>query len=594
MGRSGAFIAASAALLLCAFPLASAHGDESMDDMNMGQANTSPGAGIPAPQTSAMASSYFTDTESAGLIYAHIAFMVIGWFLVLPICVMLSLARSYFALPAQLSFLIVNALGLLLGTIYNTRTPDLYPNNAHHKIGWVATWAVCAQVAIGLVFVYSGRSKEAHVDLDEHTGFLPVSVETMAQHQQVHSMVGEHEYRWSNDSGQGTERNSASLHSGSTSPTTEREDTSEFERFFKPEVDEEVVTQEPRRLFRNTVVDRFMSRLVPGPLSDRLLQALEIMDGAVDRLILLVGFILVATGFVTFGGLFHGDNIFNGLAHFVKGGIFFWYGLLTLGRYVGCFAEFGWAWNVKPSRAIVGRWKSSLPSAEFTESFVIFLYGCTNVFLEHLAAWGDAWAAEDLEHVAISIMFFGGGLCGMLVESQRIRDLLNTSFLLLTPAGARTHGRDEGFGAPKTYQIPLNPIPALIILLLGMMMSSHHQHSMLSSMIHRQWGTLLMGFSLVRGVTYLLLYITPPTSLLPSRPPTELISAFCLISGGLVFMASNKDTVSSMETYNLNAMFAFTLTMGFTAFLMAWVIIVLGIKGWAVRREANARKNTRF
>jgi hypothetical protein len=217
---------------------------------------------------------------------------------------MLSLARSYFALPAQLSFLIVNALGLLLGTIYNTRTPDLYPNNAHHKIGWVATWAVCAQVAIGLVFVYSGRSKEAHVDLDEHTGFLPVSVETMAQHQQVHSMVGEHEYRWSNDSGQGTERNSASLHSGSTSPTTEREDTSEFERFFKPEVDEEVVTQEPRRLFRNTVVDRFMSRLVPGPLSDRLLQALEIMDGAVDRLILLVGFILVATGFVTFGGLF--------------------------------------------------------------------------------------------------------------------------------------------------------------------------------------------------------------------------------------------------------------------------------------------------
>lgn len=125
----------------------------------------------------------------------------------------------------------------------------------------------------------------------------------------------------------------------------------------------------------------------------------------------------------------------------------------------------------------------------------------------------------------------------MLVESQKVRDLLNTS-LLLTPAGARIHGRDASFGAPKTYQIPLNPIPALIILFLGMMMSSHHQHSMLSSMIHQQWGTLLMGFSLVRGVTYLLLYISPPTSLLPSRPPTELISAFCLISGGLVFMAS--------------------------------------------------------
>lgn len=49
------------------------------------------------------------------------------------------------------------------------------------------------------------------------------------------------------------------------------------------------------------------------------------------------------------------------------------------------------------------------------ESFVIFLYGCTNVFLEHLAAWGDEWTAQDLEHVSISIMFFGGGLVRRLI-----------------------------------------------------------------------------------------------------------------------------------------------------------------------------------
>jgi hypothetical protein len=76
---------------------------------------------------------------------------------------------------------------------------------------------------------------------------------------------------------------------------------------------------------------------------------------------------------------------------------------------MGCFAEFGWAWNVKPSRSEVG-WKASIPSAEFTESFVIFLYGCTDVFLEHLGGWGGAWNAGDLEHVSISVMFFGGGL----------------------------------------------------------------------------------------------------------------------------------------------------------------------------------------
>jgi hypothetical protein len=103
-------------------------------------------------------------------------------------------------------------------------------------------------------------------------------------------------------------------------------------------------------------------------------------------------------------------HIFNGMAHFVKGGIFFWYGLLTFGRWMGCFADFGWAWNVKPSRDVVGKWKARVPTAEFTESFVIFLYGSTNVFLEHLTAWGEAWTAQDLEHVAISVMFFGGGL----------------------------------------------------------------------------------------------------------------------------------------------------------------------------------------
>ena len=59
-----------------------------------------------------------------------------------------------------------------------------------------------------------------------------------------------------------------------------------------------------------------------------------------------------------------------------------------------------------------------VPTAEFTESFLIFLYGSTNVFLEHLAAWGETWAPRDLEHVSISIMFFGGGLVSILALSD--------------------------------------------------------------------------------------------------------------------------------------------------------------------------------
>lgn len=106
-------------------------------------------------------------------------------------------------------------------------------------------------------------------------------------------------------------------------------------------------------------------------------------------------------------------------------------------------------------------------------------------------------------------------------------------------------------------------------------------------MVHKQWGTLFVGFALARAVTYILIYLSPPSSYLPSRPPSEIISSFCLISGGLIFIASNKDTVAAMERYNLNAMFIFTVTMGFTAFLMAWQMIVLAIKGWTVRRRQS-------
>jgi hypothetical protein len=77
---------------------------------------------------------------------------------------------------------------------------------------------------------------------------------------------------------------------------------------------------------------------------------------------------------------------------------------------MGCFADLGWAWNVKPSRSQVGQSKARILSAEFGESFLIWLYGAMNVFMEHMAAWGGHWAAQDFEHIAISVMFFGGGL----------------------------------------------------------------------------------------------------------------------------------------------------------------------------------------
>lgn len=202
----------------------------------------------------------------------------------------------------------------------------------------------------------------------------------------------------------------------------------------------------------------------------------------------------------------------------------------------------------------------------------------------------------------------------MLIESTRIRDLLNTTVTEAAHASPEKSYRDEErdeIRQPDTYAFSVNPIPALVILLLGLIMSSHTQESMVSSMVHNQWGNLLTGVSFARGFTYVLTYLKPPTSIYPSRPPTELLTAFGLILGGIMFMASvsqenslpknsaskdtnllqttqSSDTVDGIIYYGLDAMFIYTITMGLIGLLMAWIILVVALKGWAVRREVAA------
>ncbi len=192
------------------------------------------------------------------------------------------------------------------------------------------------------------------------------------------------------------------------------------------------------------------------------------------------------------------------------------------------------------------------------ESSLILFYGCTNIFLEHLAGWGSAWTARDLEHVSITTLFIGGGLvsfalaltafpcwlitfvqCGVLIEYVRVKGLSvrNTG----QPKRSAPHcanGMADEQPQHEPSGVSLNPMPSLVIFLLGGTMASHEQASMVSTMVHKQWGNLLGAASVARLLTYTIMYLKPPTSTWPSRPPTELLSSFCLISGGMLFMAS--------------------------------------------------------
>ena len=498
---------------------------------------------------------------------------------------MISAARSRLAVPVQIAFLVLNGLGIFTSIVYNTNTPDLYPNNSHHKIGWAITCIAGVWILLGFVSFFNVTRQ---VPAPGHS----MTSQNLAQYHQLNDYGIRDDCRFSRDSGQGTERNSTSIFSPSRANSADSvHQKPEAPLSASDQGEDENDNAERQGFIRTGRVDRYISSKISRLPSGRTLTAIKILHVVLERFQPLLGFLALCTGFVTWWGIFHPSGIFNGLAHWIKGAVFFWYGLLTLGRWMGAFCVFGWAWNVRPSYPLVTRFASKMPSAEFIESFLFFFYGATNVFLEHLNAWGKPWETADFQHVSITIMFFGGGLLGMLIESKTARHFLNSNILIKQEESARFIGPDEAqkeeWNQPKQYSTSLNPMPGLVVVLLGLMMSSHHQNSMVSTMVHKQWGMLLVVAGLARAVTYILMFLNPPTSHFPSRPPSEVVTAFCLVSGGLIFMASTRDVVIMLEHSAVDAMFTFTVGMGLTALIMAWTTILYGIKGWAHRREAR-------
>lgn len=195
----------------------------------------------------------------------------------------------------------------------------------------------------------------------------------------------------------------------------------------------------------------------------------------------------------------------------------------------------------------------------------------------------------------------------MLLESKRVKNWINNTVLQYPSHLVANARADTAWHVPNTQAVSLNPMPALVILLLGSMMGGHHQDTMLSSMVHQQWGNLLSGFAVARCVTYIILFLRPPTSYFPSRPPSEIIAAFCLTGGGLIFMMSvsimfhtyflkkgvmfansriqTRNVVETLVYYNVEVMFTMTVGMALTAFIMACEILAVALKAWAVKRE---------
>jgi hypothetical protein len=230
---------------------------------------------------------------------------------------MLSIARWRMALVSQFLFLAINAFALLLGLVYNHRTPELYENNAHSKIGWIITWIASAWAAMALIEAYASRSKVGAAE--SFTGH-DLNVTNMAQYQCVHDLETTPYSRWSNDSGQGTERNSASLYGSSRSPSVESEQQERFldaAHQFRHEDDDEFFDEtEKRGLLKGTAVDRFLSRNVANFVVGKPLRILRFLYIVIERTILIQGFVGIMSGTVVYGGI--GVSVASILVHLRK------------------------------------------------------------------------------------------------------------------------------------------------------------------------------------------------------------------------------------------------------------------------------------
>ena len=198
---------------------------------------------------------------------------------------------------------------------------------------------------------------------------------------------------------------------------------------------------------------------------------------------------------------------------------------------------------------------------------------------------GDPYTTKQVQHISIAVMFWFAGLVGMGIESKRIRRWLASGATAAVPASCRSQ---EAVAEPPSYIASFNPFPAVCIGITGAAMSAHFQTYLFQVQIHALWGYLLSAFAVLRCLTYFFLWLGPPRSILPSRPPTEALASFFLACGGLVFMFSTEEvTIAAMRQGHDDMMMFLNVAIAMTCLACCWTLSIVAFKGW-LKSHANA------
>lgn len=542
--------------------------------------------------------SYYTiDWEGAGggarhpsLIVMHAIFMCLAFFIALPLGIALRSVKHAGRSFAIISFYVLSALGCVATALYRKLTPNMYAGAVHARHGYFLLLLALSLSTIDILsFFYRLfwflRSDEIFTfksfwtlvvlgkDIQgyrrtfgaEYVGLVAHDAQEEFDETKVHPSVNEtyhlplrgHDSRtadWAINVQQHQSPHRIMRHHRHQSGASERTLYAD---------------SSPARSLDDIQAIKFTSG---NPLACRLRELGYVI---VERLLVVGGFAQLLMGIVTYTGGCR-EYYANGcLAHLIKGGIFWLYGLFTFARFLGSFSEAGWGWNRT-------RRKDSF-SFEFVECFVIFAYGASNMWMERFGAnAGDPFTTRQIQHISIAVMFCFAGLIGMGIESIRIRRWLSSG--IFVPPDIRRMEPDLTV-EPPSYLSSFNPFPAMVIGVTGAAMASHEQPYVFQVQIHQLWGNLLVAFSVLRCLTYFFLWLSPPRSIFPSRPPTEALASFFLACGGLVFMFSTEEvTIAAMRRGRDDVMMFLNVAVAITCFAFCWTLFIVSFKGWLKSR----------
>jgi Domain of unknown function (DUF2427) len=218
---------------------------------------------------------------------------------------MLSIARSKLAGLSQLIFVVLNSAGFLFGIVYNANTPNLYEGEIHSTLGWLLTTLVTIHALLSAVSSYSVAGQRS-------ASVSGIRYQPLAQFQEAEA------YRYSRDSGQGTEPPSPGNIDSNAAESGYREANAP-----KHEADDNYaeILLDNHKPVDETIVDRLLVRFLATDGANRVLRGVRIFCNILDRVLLILGFVAISAGVAVYGGHFVGRRFpsIAQLTHIRKG-----------------------------------------------------------------------------------------------------------------------------------------------------------------------------------------------------------------------------------------------------------------------------------